>query len=1059
MPDSKSFLPTTDDMRTTDDVRRLLDDPLSASSMLRSWGLEDARGAHANLVAIARHGVTLDLLARLMDQLDDELPKLSDPPMALNNLERFFGACRSPLAFAALLDRDRTALPILLRIFSTSQHLSDLLVREPEGYDLLRLTSGAPVARESLIADIVSEVSRLGDERRVAAALRRFKHRETLRIAYGDLVGGQRLDIVTRQISHLADAVVNAAVAWSIEHRSERFGRPLRPDGRPARYAVLGLGKLGGIELNYSSDIDLIPFYDQDGMTSGPRSVSNREFFSRVTSDLVRLLGEVTELGHAYRVDLRLRPEGSAGPLVRSLDGMLHYYDTAGRTWERQAFVKARPVAGDDELGRELLERLDGWIWRRYLSRADISGIKALKRRIEQRSAGNLEDRTGGGEVPRDVKSGLGGIRDIEFVLQFLQLLNGGDLTSIRTTQTLEALERLAEAGCVTLQERNLLERNYVFLREVEHRLQILFDQRTHELPSDPAELRKLARRMGYVDGPSGTAETRFLADVRERTETDRKMLDFLLHDAFADDDATHPIADLVLDPEPPAERIAQVLGRLGFADVGVAYRHLTELARERVPFLSTRRCRHFLASIAPRLLEQIARTPDPDGTLVRLASVADSIGGKGVLWELFRFHEPTLELMVRLGASGDYLSGMLIEQPGMIDELLDSLLLERLPSGNELRRSLVELCRGAEDIDPILHAFRHTQHLAIGVRDLLGKVGIDETHRALSDVAESVLEQAFDAERRRLESRHGIPTTGADDRPCECVVLALGKLAGREPNYHSDLDLVFLYEGEGTTRADRPSRQLSNQQFFAQLAASVVKRLSQVGPYGRLYEVDTRLRPTGRSGSIAVSFDEFRRYFDSGAGALWERLALVKSRPVIGSEAARREVERLVAACRTAEPWRPADATEILAMRLKLQESAATSNLKRGRGGTMDVEFAAQMLQLRHAKRYPEAVVPGTFAAWRALADAGLVERPEAEAWSEGYRMLRDVESRLRLMNTAARHELPSDPRESARLAYVLREEDPQRLVARLDACRDANRRRLERLVERLAAEPDSST
>lgn len=1055
-------MPTVFDTKS---IRRLLSDENDRATELRSWGVSDLRRGASNLATIAAQGIPDDLMAAIGTQLSRLLPETSDPGMALNNLERFVCASRSPLSLGALFDRDRTALPILLRLFSTSQHLSDLLVREPEGYDLLRITEGRPVARKKLLDEIAAEVSQLSDERHAMAALRRYKHRETLRIAYGDLVGRQRLDVVARQISYLADALVNAAVLFAISQRQSKWGTPHSRDGRAARFSILGLGKLGGNELNYSSDIDLIPFYDEEGETrGGARSVSNREFYSRVVGDVVKLLGEVTDLGAVYRVDLRLRPEGSAGPVVRSLDAMLRYYDTAGRTWERQAFVKARAVAGDEALSDELLSRLQSWIYRNYLSRADISGIKALKRRIEQRATavGTLDPQLTGSsntETPlsRDVKCGLGGIRDIEFCIQFLQLLNGGDLPSIRSGPTLEAISLLAQAGCLTLQESHLLTENYEFLRTVEHRLQIMFDRRTHELPSDGVELRKLAIRMGFVDSKTSLAVDEFLISFRKRTETNRKMLNFLLHDAFPDE-ATHPEADLVLDPEPPVERIDAVLSRYGFADPQIAYRVLVSLGQERVAFLSTRRCRHFLAAIAPTLLQALKQTPDPDRTLVTLAQVADSIGGKGVLWELMSFHKPSLDLLVRLSASGDYLSGMLIRQPGMIDELLDSLLLERLPAGDALKESLRELSRGAEDIDPILHSFKSSHHLSVGVRDLLGRSDIEETHRSLADLSDALVEQVVQWEQAALEEKLGVPMLASSKpyRRCEFVTLALGKWGGREPNYHSDLDLVFLYEGDGETQAARGKASTSNQHYFTQLAHRIVKRLSQVTPYGRLYEVDARLRPTGRSGSLVVSFSEFARYFAQGSGELWERLALVKARPVTGSDLVCAEAMKLVKQTLLSRRWQASDAREIAAMRMKLQETASSRNLKRGSGGTMDVEFACQMLQLCYDQAHPSILVPGTLEALACMAEAGILESTEAQAWSDDYRRLRTVESRLRLMNTAARHDLPDDSAEIARLSYVLREPEEaavsRSLEHRLERTRSEIRERFLRLVERLA-------
>ena len=314
------------------------------------------------------------------------------------------------------------------------------------------------------------------------------------------------------------------------------------------------------------------------------------------------------------------------------------------------------------------------WIYRRYLTRADISGIKALKRRIEQQAG-----RDGGDE--RNVKTGRGGIRDVEFAIQFLQLLNGGDLPALRTTNTLEAIVKLESVGCLTNQERTLLEENYVFLRRIEHLLQIMFDLQTHMLPAADDGQRKLALRMGYADAPGRSAKDAFWSDFRNKTDLNRKMLDHLLHDAFGDDAETEAESDLVLDPDPPPERVAEVLGKYPFRDVPQAHRNLTAPGEEKIRFLSTPRCRHFLASIAPRLLEAIAATADPDSTLVNLDKVSDSLGGKGVLWELFSFNPPSLRLYVELCAYSPYLSAILTSNPGMIDGLMDSLVLDKLPS------------------------------------------------------------------------------------------------------------------------------------------------------------------------------------------------------------------------------------------------------------------------------------------------------------------------------------------------------------------------------------------
>lgn len=1034
-----------------DKLFQICEEPPELAAWLRKLGVKNLARAQANWSSIARSGVTWDLLATLAGQLAESLPRLSDPDMALNNLDRFFDAARNRLALAAFFERDPEALPTLLQIFCASQYLSDLLIRDPASFDLLRLTEGQPVAREVLVREICQDVAAASDDRDVMTALRRHKHRETLRIAYGDIVRRQRLETVIEQISVLADAICEAAVQAARRKLQQQRGVPRRPDGQAARFAVIAMGKLGGQELNYSSDIDLMFLCDDAGQTDGPRAIGNSEFFERLAQQVVKYLTESTGLGVAYRVDLRLRPDGRQGPPVTGLDAALRYYDISGRTWERQALVKARTVAGDADLGREFLEQIEPWIYRRYLSWSDILGIKALKRKIEQRT-----HHEGGDE--RNVKTGHGGIRDIEFVIQFLQLLNGGGVPEVRTGNTLEAINRLEKAGCLTMQERAALEENYGFLRKLEHCLQIMGDLQTHTMPEDDEELRKLAIRLGYADGPHRSALLAFKADYRQRSERNRSILDHLLHEPFAADDDVVEETDLVLEPEPSESRLLGVLQRYHFRQPQDAYRHLIALATEKVSFLSSHRCRHFLAAIARPLLQAIAATPDPDSTLVDLSRVSDSLGGKGVLWELFSVHPPSLQLYVRLCAATPYLSGILTSNPGMIDELLDSLVLDKLPSQEWLDIMLADLLHGAEDFEPILHGFKNSLHLRVGVRDVLGKEDIRNTHRVLSDIAEVCVRKIAETEYQRLCERYGTPMASGEDGParaCELVILAMGKLGGREPNYHSDLDVVFLYEADGTTQdavRGRSERSTTNQHFFTQLAQRIIKVVSQMGPWGRLYELDPRLRPTGRSGALAVSLEEFSRYFAEGQGQLWERQALCKARPISGSPAARQAVARAVQTAIIGRGWQAADAEEIRRMRVRLQETASPRNLKRGPGGTVDIEFAVQMLQLKHGAAQPGVLQSGTLDAIEALRAAGGLSADDADNLSRSYRWLRSIEARLRLMNTAARHDLPTDETELAKLAYLL---DAPSVAALLEQCEQftgENQRRCQRLFAQAA-------
>ena len=1048
----ESFLELSTPALTLAAMERLLDDPMAANEWGQAAGLVDPQSAQRSLVRLSAHGLTLDLLAFLSAQLSQMLPSVSDPDRVLVALECFFGAVRSPLSLGTLFQRDPRALATLLQIFSASPYLAELVISDPEGWEQVRICQGQPETCETLAASLASEAAFLSAPDSVMRTLRRFKRRQTLRIAYGDIVVGQRLETVVAQISHVAECIVQVAVQTALKRLELQRGIPRGPDGEKATLAVLALGKLGGGELNYSSDIDLVFVYSVDGKVEGPKPCSNQEFFTRAVQEIVRLISEPTDLGIAHRVDLRLRPQGASGPTVLSLAATLQYYDHYGRTWERQAWVKARCVAGSRALGAELLAALEPWIYRRWLTRADISGIKAIKRRIEQRA-----DRNGGDAS--NLKTGCGGIRDVEFTIQFLQLLNGGDTPRVRSGNTLEAIRRLAEMHVLTDQEREILERTYSLLRMVEHRLQILYDRQTHTVPDSPTELARLAVRSGYGWGPP--ACTNFCRDLAEASALNRKILNHLLHDAFPDDADPDPEVDLVLDPEPSPAFVHEVLSRHRFRDIPTAFRTLTSLGEEKMRFLSTRRCRHFLAAIAPRLLAAIARTPDPDATLLNLGGVSDSLGGKGMLWELLSFHPPSLDLTVQICSSSPFLARLLASNPGMIDELLDSLLVPRLPSPPALRADLAELCHGAADIGSIVSAFKASQQLRVGVNDLLDRQTATTTSASLSAIAEAILCVVMAREEVRLVERLGEPQAGpgaSGGVRAGPIVLAMGKFGGREMNYASDIDVVFLYDHEGFSMPTRRLRSslagTTNAHFFSELAQRTMKFFHQLTPQGRLYELDSRLRPSGRSGAVAMSLDEWERYFSAtGPAAAWERQALMKARVVIGTPAATARVMQIVANATYDREWTASEVEEIRRMRYKMEDGAGASNLKRGPGGVVDIEFVVQMLQLVHGGKEPQLRTPETLQGLIALHAAGrLLDEPFA-FFSRAYHMLRSIEGRLRLLDAAARHDFPATEPEQLALAHLLGYEQADALVKDVQSLTAQTRREFVAVFDREVA------
>lgn len=1016
-----------------------LDDASAAASWLTDLGIRDPRAGHEHLVALANFGIPLDLLAGMAGQLSLHLGAVGDPDLALSTLRRFVAACRNPISFASLIEQDDLALPILLQLFAASTMLGDLLVDDPAAYDLLRLTEGQPVQRDQLMGELCGEVANLSNVRDVMASLRRFKRRETLRITYGDIIQRQSADLVATQLSYLADAVCEAALSFARRERSAKRGTPRRRDGQEARFVMIGLGRLGGNEQGYGAGIKALFCYDEDGRTDGERPVENAEFFDRVCTRFIQLLGQQTELGVAYEIDIDKTPAARLGRTCLTGKETVNYFDSRGRTWERQSLIKARPVAGNVSLGLEFWDDIEPWVYRRYLSRADITGIKALKRRFERRTAR-------GGSAVLQVE---GGVSDIEFTVQYLQLITGGDCREVRVGNTLRAIEQLAQAGSMTGGEAETLMANYNWLRRVEHRMEIVHGPATTELPQDDVALRRLALRCGYAS--SGDLASTMREDYRGHLRQNREIINRLLEEVFPEDLPADPEADLVLDPNPSPEAIHAVLGKYRFRDAIDAHHSLCALAVERIPFLSTRRCRHFLSLIARPLLQTIAQTPSPDATLANLCRVSDSLGGKGVLWELFHSNPPSLDLYVRLCSASPYLTSILTRYPGMIDELLDSLLLAKLPTLGELQSALDDLCRKVADIEPVLHSFKNTQHLNVGVRELLGKAEIRDSTAALADVAESCLQQIARDQYHKLVRKFGQPRMGTSDEPCELIILAMGKFGGREPNYHSDVDVMFTFAADGQTRhppAIRDRDTTTNQHFFGELGHRIVKTLSENTAYGRLYESDSPLRPIGSSGPFAVSLGHIRQHYLSGQHRFSDVRVLCQARPVYGSEAVRSEASATLREILTAVRISELDGQSVRHERLRIQENAGPRNLKRGPGGTLDIEFITQVLQLRHAAMHPDVLRPNTLAALEALRQHQIMDADDAAFLTESYEFLRSVEARLRLLNTSARHDLPREGDELAKLAYLMRRQASSTLESDCARYTKQNRQLFDKLL-----------
>ncbi|WP_419189937.1 glutamate-ammonia-ligase adenylyltransferase [Stieleria marina] len=1019
-------------------------------------------------LAIFRCGVSADLLDTLRRRLQDHFGDFDDPDAVLENLSGFVVASRSPIALLALFERDESALLSLLHVFATSQTLSQFLIDDPEGFDLMRASDGLPAQRRFLVDELVAEMRTVEDRPRAAKTIKSFVHRELVRIAYGEFVRNMSPDQTGRQLAWVADAAIESALEFASRDCQSRLGQPQRSDGGIPRVTVLGLSNYGGLELNYAARLDVVFLYD----AIDEKNPSHQAYYRELTELTIELVGgpmdptATDEPCLGFGCHLTSGPHGNQS-LICSVGEAVDELESRNRTWQRMAFAKGRVVAGDEDVGTAFLQRAQPWIYHRFISHSDFDDVRVLRHKLERRTSKSTGGKSSADGQPsarqsHDVLRTAGGRRDIELTVQFLQLLHGAECPSVREANTTDALIALEKEGCLLHAESELLTINYARLCRLHHQLSVMFGKDTSVLPNDETMFRHLAWRLGMrlEDRPVGDGE-RFRKQLDDAFEMNGTVINHLMIDAPSvetldsnGERVRQSIeTELLLDVDASDELIAATLKQHGINDPRGAMENLRALSVESVRFLSPRRCRHFLAAIAPSLLTQIAKTPFPDQTLRSLVDVTDSLGAKATLWELLGANPPTMDLMVRLCASAEYLRRILIENPGMIDELIDSLLMNRLPSGDRLDAQSIELCRGADEVDLILKGFKNSAHLTIGVRDILNKESIESTHQALSDTAEAVVRRVIESEQDRLSQQYGDPVDETG-QPVELLALALGKFGGREPNYHSDLDVIFLYSGKGETqrRVGGPRRTVPNHQFFNQLSERVISRIDRGDRVGQLYELDGRLRPTGDEGTLAVSIEDFLKRFEHDVAPLWQRLALCKARSISGSRRLRQSMDANIKKLIIQTRWHANMATEIRSMRMRMQETASPDNLKRAEGGTVDVDIIAQTLTLRHASESPDSIRQGTVAALDAMAAAGIVADSQAIELTNSYRTLRRIESRLRLLNTDRRHELPHDDRSQRNLAFLLGESEPAMIAAQSKQARHSIRKLFDEIFDSLS-------
>lgn len=989
------------------DVNTLLEGDDSAKQWLTKLRLSNLEEGQKCFAAMARCGMTLDLIGVLAGQLEKQLAETIDPDLGLRNLTRFVISSRSPISLGALIERDEEALQILLKVFSSSQYLSDLLVRDPESFDLIRLTEGQPVTRQSLIDELLAEIDFQSSSRVAMGAFRLFKHRETLRIAYGDWFRGISLETTTQQLSYLAESIVQIAVKYCRHQFEKKVGVPRNHDGTESRFCVFGMEGLGGQDLGYANQIELFPVYEEAGHTDGKKKISNQEFFDRVADDVAILLSEMNDFGFVYRV--RFYNKTAQGLSSCSLaKEVVSFFGQHGRAWDRMKLIRSRTVAGDQDFGEQLLNRLRRWVFRKFVNGRDLTELRSMRRRFKTEPTKKVE--------LRNVRNDDGGLSDVEFTIQFLQLLVGNEIPALKSGSFFEAIRELASNDILSDQERIILENNYSLLRGISHQLQLHSDVQAEMLPRANEDMERLARQAAsnatgfLIEGSAADSDQdiskEFMRLLNDVAVENRKILNHLLHEMPDSGDSGADLTDLVLDPDFPNEKAVSLLEGFGFSSPTSARKHLEELATERHRFISDRRCRHFLAAIIQPLLTEIETTPDPDITLRNLAEVSDSIGGKGSLWELFQTNRKCLHLYVTICANAPYLSSILNNNPGMLDELMDSLMLGSTPESSALENELAFSCRGTNDINPIVHGFKNSKHLQIGVRDLVRNENLGVTLRAIADVAECCLRQIIANEFSQLVEKFGTPQ--ANDRDCDYAILTFGKVGGQEPNYHSDLNFLVVFDADGETKHKTTSRQTSNQHFFNQLVSKSIKQITRPSSTGRLYDLECPIFGIQEDGLEAFSCEALDRFFTERKTTFRSFLNLTQARIIHGSPENRECIEEIVSRHIEQFEITPEVISQVIEYRMRHEVDAGRYNLKRGMGGTFEIETIAQTLYLKHFNRGAVKRVSSTMKMLTRLSGCRDLDITDASHLVSSYGFLRRIESCLRLMDLPKRHSLP---------------------------------------------------
>ncbi len=808
-----------------------------------------------------------------------------------------------------------------------SPFLNQLVTRHPDWLEELlasgRLEKNSPPKANQLAACI----EKVG----LDPALRQFRNREMMRLIWRDLNELAPVDEILTDLSTLADVCQQAAVNYHSGALEKKYGIPRSPDGQAQKIVVIGLGKLGGGELNLSSDIDIIFCYPDRGVCDGRRGLDNEQFFTRLARQIIRSLSELTADGFCFRVDTRLRPFGDSGPLVSSFAALEQYYQREGRDWERYALIKARPVAGDIESGQQLLEILKPFVYRRYIDFGAIDALRDMHANVREDAL--RKDRLD------DIKRGPGGIREIEFLVQTFQLLRGGREPSLQTPSIFAAVDSLQKLQLLPDKSIADILAAYRFLRRTENRIQALHDQQTHRVPPGEDALR-VARAMGFTG----------MADFQSALDETRDSVQLLFEHCLPQ--PTEPVDD----KNPWHAYWQRARNTTQNDDVEVAgWKPLADFVKRLNRLSLSRRASRRLDQFMPVLLDQIDALSPGDAVVDRVLDLVSAICRRSAYLSLLVHNPGASKRMLELFTASKRVAQAVTRYPALLDELIDPSLGANPPTRKDIRAGVQRVLDGSNDTETALqdlNYFKHVISLRIAVAVLQSTMSAFEAQSALSQLAQSQVQAALELSQQEMETRHGrLPGPGL-------AVIAYGSLGANALGFDSDLDLIFLYQP--ATASSDGARPIPAERYHTGVARRLLSLLSATTPSGRLYSIDARLRPNGRAGLLVSSVDAFRRYQLEEAW-VWELQALTRARPVAGSVEAADSFVTTRHHVLTTPRDKTLVETEIPAMRQRIRtEHPDGAPLKHGPGGLLDIEFVVQLGLLLNADRYP-AVIDST--------------------------------------------------------------------------------------------------